>query len=71
MSGIDYTEGTWTFARASEFAPTLLARLGVPASEITKDLITVVTELLVVIWLAAEHGYKWSGVRSSQPDRQR
>ena len=61
MSGIDYTEGTWTFARASEYAPTLLARLGVPASEITKDLIIFVTELLVVICLAAEHGYKWSG----------
>jgi site-specific DNA-cytosine methylase len=61
MSGIDYSEGTWTFARASEYAPTLLARLGVPTSEVTKDLIIFVTELLVVISLAAEHGAKWSG----------
>ena len=61
MSGIDYTEGTWTFARASEYAPVLLARLGVPSSEITKDLIIFVTELLVVICLASEHGHKWTG----------
>ena len=61
MSGIDYSDGTWTFARAKEYAPTLLARLGVPSSEITKDLIIFVTELLVVICLAAEHGHKWTG----------
>ena len=61
MPGIDYSEGTWAFARASEYAPILLARLGVPTSEVTKDLIIFVTELLVVISLAAEHGAKWSG----------
>ena len=46
MPGIDYSEGTWAFARASEYAPTLLAGLGVPTSEVTKDLIILVTELL-------------------------
>ena len=61
MSGIDYSEGTWTFARAAEYGPALLSKLGIPESELTKDLIIFVTELLVVIAMAAEHGASWSG----------
>ena len=61
MSGIDFSAGTWTFARASEYGPALLQKLGLKSSEVTKDLIIFVTELLVVIAMAAQHGAEWSG----------
>ena len=61
MSGTDFSAGTWMFARASEFGPALLEKLGLESSGVTKDLIIFVTELLVVIVMAAQHGPEWSG----------
>jgi site-specific DNA-cytosine methylase len=61
LSAIDFEAKTWTFARASEYAPAMLEKLGVAGARMEDDLIIFVTELLAVIALAAEHGPAWSG----------
>ena len=61
MSAIDFGAKTWVFARASEYAPALLERLGVEDAVMEKELIIFVTELLAVVALAAQHGPSWSG----------
>ena len=61
MSAIDFGAKTWVFARASEYAPALLERLGVEDAAMEKELIIFVTELLAVVALAAQHGPSWSG----------
>ena len=61
LSAIDYEAKTWTFARASEYAPAMLEKLGVAGARMEDDLIIFVTELLAVIALAAENGPAWLG----------
>ena len=62
MSAVDYLAGTWAVARADEYSEDLM-RLCAESSEATVDteLIILVTELLAVIALAAQHCSSWSG----------
>ena len=61
LSVVDYEARTWAFARAAEYAPALLDKLGMEGAQMEKELIIFVTELLAVISLAAQHGASWSG----------
>jgi hypothetical protein len=62
MSAVDYTAGTWTVARALEYAPDLIRLCSQTGTETPDDdLIILVTELLAVIALAAQHAPAWTG----------
>ena len=61
LSVVDYEARTWAFARAAEYAPALLDKLGVEGAQLEEERIIFVTELLAVIALAAQHGASWIG----------
>ena len=54
MSGVDFSESTWTVALAETFEP--LVRRLLDSSDADNDMIIFVLELLIVVCMAAEHG---------------
>ena len=57
MSGIEFDQGEWTFGLAEDYGAALRAHCG----DADDDLIIAVTELLIVIVMAAQYGHRWTG----------
>ena len=57
MSGVEFDQGEWTFGLAEDYGAALRAHCGAADDQ----LITAVTELLIVIVMAAQYGHLWTG----------
>ena len=57
MSGIEFDQGEWMFGLAEDYGAALRAHRG----DADDELIIAVTELLIVIVMAAHYGHRWTG----------